>query len=509
MMVLPAAERFHKKRASAWVALISIILSFVIFAWAALIVNAHQQNEFVVERSEFAAAASKIYYGAPLGEVYTGIYEVISNQSVPLNNALEQAAHHQIPPGRLQGAIRGGSGSGYMMFATASMLLFGAHTSSIVRFMLCLMAASAAAFVSRFRDGRTVVVILYFSVLTFLVFTPLASDPNIPVGSFRYFSLVAILPAYHLWLESTEPPRPSSRGLIWTLLPMAVQVVTLVFAILCRNSAVPLIGAICVGWVAVEWRHRREPVSGARGWVKAVFAVAVASAFVGILALSLSKAYFKEGRLTEILWHRVFISLGVNPEWPFGKLHEMYDCRPNIPEGLVSGPEDRDGHCVFIVYAKEHNIPSDKIPQMVYGREYDAVLRAAFFHVFRLYPYQVLKTFLYYKPLLIPWAVKQNFHFKILEAPAPLAWLFFATVINIIIFATLAPQPARSFGQIVFGTILFAIFDSVSYLVAWALPHTTVDLLFFCLFAIGMGGVIAVAKLSANVFPHTRKCECN
>jgi hypothetical protein len=34
---------------------------------------------------------------------------------------------------------------------------------------------------------------------------------------------------------------------------------------------------------------------------------------------------------------------------------------------------------------------------------------------------------------------------------------------------------------------LFGVSSIPSYLIAWALPHTTADLLFYCLFSVGLG----------------------
>jgi hypothetical protein len=317
---------------------------------------------------------------------------------------------------------------------------------------------------------------------------------NISVGGFRYFSLVAILPAYHLWLECTEHSGSAFKVLGWTLPLMAAQVVIFVFSILCRNSGAALIGAFFVGSAATAWRYRREPGSIARAWTKAASAALVAGAFIGILALFTSKTYLSEGRFTEIIWHRVFLSLGVSPEWPFGDLREIYDCAPIISEGLVGGAPDRNGHCVFVVYARKHNIPPDVFTTMTYGSVYDAVLREAFFHILRLYPYQVLKTFLYYKPLLILYSIKQSFHFRIAETPFPLTWLFFVAFINVIMFATIVPSSPRFGAQIIGATASFAAFNSITYLVVWAMPHTAADLLFFCLFVIGFGAMIATAK---------------
>ena len=47
--------------------------------------------------------------------------------------------------------------------------------------------------------------------------------------------------------------------------------------------------------------------------------------------------------------------------------------------------------------------------------------------------------------------------------------------------------------------VLFGIFTMPTYLVAWATPHTTADLLFYCLFCIGTGLGAALEPLRAAV----------
>lgn len=514
------AASISRHRILTWISAACIVASFFIYAWAALVVDRQQQNEFGPERSSIAAAASHDYYGAPLGMVYSGVFDVVVGQKVTLDEALAQAAQRSIPPGELKGSTTDGNGIGYILHATISMELFGPRMSSVVLGMLCLMAVSAIAFICRFRDARAAVVVLYFTALTVMLYTALVWNPtfrvlfpvggamdafnnpsNISVGGIRYFSLVAILPAFHLWLEVIDRSKFSLRTHAWILLPLALQVIILILAILCRNSAGPLVGAIFVGWVVVGWRYRREPGTMARAFTKAALGAVVAVAFVGILLLSVSTTYASQGRFTETFWHRVFVSLGLSPSWPFGNLRQVYDCTANIPTGLVPGTEDQNGHCVFIVYAKKHNIPPEIFTTMTYSRTYDVALREAFFHILRLYPSEMFKIFFIYKPMLIPWSIRHSLYFRILGIPAPLTLLFFLNLINFLAFSITAPSLARFAGQIGAGTAALAAFSCIPYILVWALPHTSADLLLLCFFAVGLLAVLAIARLRDLAFP--------
>jgi hypothetical protein len=399
-----------------WIPLGTIVLSFFIYAAAVLIIHAQQRNYFTAERSSIAAAVSNLFYRAPLGKVYTGVLAQFLNFKVPLDESLAQASRREVSAGALQGATADGNGVGYMVLTSLSMRLFGPHAYSNVLGMLGLMAVSALAFVWRFGDQRSVVVILYFTSLTVMLFTLLVWSPvhadAISIGGIRYFSLVAILPAFHLFFEFIEAPGSESGLSWWKRAPMAAQVVVFVLAILVRNSAATLIGALAVTCLLVAWRHRREFGAAKRVLREAASMTLVAAACVGFLMLSVSKNYLSEGRFTETVWHRIFVSLGINPFWPYGNLREMYDCTRYIPEGLTSGTEDRNGHCILWAYAIKQDIPVERVVTLTYSREYDAALREAFFNILFLYPGETLKTFFYYKVGYVFWSIRESLYFK-------------------------------------------------------------------------------------------------
>src|SRR5262249_58146237 len=103
-------------------------------------------------------------------------------------------------------------------------------------------ALSAAVFIWRFHDRRMVVVVLYFTTLTVMLLTPLVWSPpyatNLTIGGIRYFSLVAILPAFHLIFECADTQAASFAR--WELFRSAgLQTVVLLLAGPRRNIACP------------------------------------------------------------------------------------------------------------------------------------------------------------------------------------------------------------------------------------------------------------------------------
>jgi len=502
--------------------LATLVTSFLIYACGVLIVYQQQRNEFLPERSSIAAAVSNVVYGAPLGTVYSGVLARFLDVTVPLDRTFAQARGRELPTGSLLGSTTDGNGIGYIVVASLSMRLFGPYASSAVLAMLVLMGLSALLFVWRYPDGRSVVVVLYFTVLTIMLFTPLVWNspdrvpypiggalyiPNYPanisIGGIRYFSLVAILPAFHLLLELADTRISAPRTTALGFVAMGAQVVILMLAVLVRNSAAPVIAAIATACLLFVWFHRNEPGAPYRILRRLAYMAVAAAVFVWVLILSVSETYVIEGRFTETLWHRIFVSFGLSPEWPFGNLREVYDCTRSIPEGLTSGTEDRNGHCILLAYAAKHGIPPEVIPTLTYSRKYDAVLREAFFDIARTYPRQTLKTFFYYKPLLIGWSIQQDLDLKLTGIPGRLLCLIVAALGNLLIFA-LVPSPAstlRGYGVVAGSAALLAAFTLPPYIAVWAMPYTSADLVFYCFFGLGLAVIVAIKMIQRSLVP--------
>jgi hypothetical protein len=498
-------------RISSGVALLSALISFAIYATLVFLLHPAQNDNFLPERSSFAAAASNVYYEAPLGKVYSGVlarfFETSpSGATLPIEQLLAEAAQNQIMRGPIQANTVDGNGIGYIIVADIGFRLFGPHVASVVGTMLLLMGISAAAFFFRFRDQRTVVVILYFTSLTIMLFTTLVWGVwhiAIPIGGIRYFSLVAILPAFHLMLECAGTRGLSGKINVRHLVPLAMQVVIFLLAILVRNSAAPLIAAVATGCLLYAWRLRRNRVALNRLLTKAGYMVVVGFVFVGVLMMSVSRGYLADGRFTETVWHRIFVSLGLSPTWPFGTLQKIYNCEDRVSSGLINGPDDRNGLCVWLVYARNHNLSTERLPYLTYSRQYDSALREAFFKILWSYPAEVLDTFFHIKPRYILWSVGESLKIDLAPIPRLLIWLLAAALANLFLFG-LSPWPVtRSDLHLTIGsaTALFAAFSIMPYIAVWAMPHTSADLTFYCLFGLGLAATVAIGKIRAALMP--------
>jgi hypothetical protein len=181
----------------------------------------------------------------------------------------------------------------------------------------------------------------------------------------------------------------------------------------------------------------------------------------------------------------------MHPKWPFGNLHEVYDCRQHIPRGLVNGTEDQNGHCIWHVHAREHNIPAEA-SDGTYSRNYEAGLRHEFFKILRAYPREVLETFTIVKLGVLLATLKSLLSIDLAPIPVPLVWLGAAALANLILLGLFGSSPTPGIAG---ATALFAAFTIPTYLVAWAFPYTTADLVCLLLIGLGLALLWALARL--------------
>src|SRR5262249_32200249 len=144
------------------------------------------------------------------------------------------------------------------------------------------------------------------------------------------------------------------------------------------------------------WLQRRDRPALRAILQKAAVLVTVGLTFYLGEKLLIPSNYQALGMVSDTVWHRAFIGLGVHPDWPFGDLAAVTDCTPELPSGLVPGLSDSNGHCVYVAAVKHGAAPGP-----TYGGQYEGILRQAFFRVLSAYPWKVVQSYLVYKPLWI------------------------------------------------------------------------------------------------------------
>jgi len=489
-----------------------VLLSFVVYVSTVFALPQVRNPRYCCEQSSIAAAISNVTYGARLGTLFSGVFDyLVDRADKPLEDALQEAKTPGIglpasPPGELFNTTRDGNGVGYPLAATIAFGLFGLHSWALTLFMLVLMGFSAVVFLWRFPGpSSAAVVTLYFATLTVMLFTPLVWDPviaqQIAVAGIRYFSLVTVLPFFHLILEILEQSPRHSETAKRNATLLGFQTGILVLSVLVRGSALPLVGAIVLVALVVGcrgWRHQDTRAS-LLGKIKVMGLVSMG--FLATVVLLVPKNYVKQGRFGTVIWQRVTESLGVNPAWPFPGANEMFDCRKYVPGGLDPGTSDNNGTCIWIDYITKHGIPIETIADKTFGSTYEVALREAFFKLAARYPREVLKTFVYYKPLLIMRAIGRSLQFNFTGdqskamyadrftvspySPLSIALLLLSLIV-VLVFFSVENIRMRDLRLVAGITVLGALFAVPAYLAAWAMVHTSADLLLYCLMSAGL-----------------------
>jgi hypothetical protein len=500
------------------------VLAFVIYACTVFILPQVRNSLACCESSGIAAAISNIRFGAPLGSLYWGTFSYFNDRIFePLSQTLEQAqipgaGLPATPSGALYATTRDGNGIGYPLLATAACGLFGIHAWALQLTMLLLMALSAAAFLWRFHSAASAgVVTLYFTALTVMLFTNLVWDPGmqiqIAVGGVRYFSLVSVLPLFHILLTLLDP-RPSQRETTTRdAVLLALQAAIFLFSVLVRGSTLPQVAGIALVCMVLAWkhRHRTERLRALLGKLAVIGLVSVAS--LSAIVAAVPRDYLTEGRFGPAIWERVTQGLGTNPAWPFAGVNEMFDCKEFIPQGLVPGTHDDNSHCIWFDYVLKHHIPINTAGDKVLGSSYETAMREAFFKIAARYPADVLKTFIYYKPKHIVTSISRSMRFnfsgdqsraknwagaQVVPYPPLAIGLLFVSLAVVLVHFSIGAVSTAELSRIVGVTLLLAAFTLPTYLAVWASPPTAADLLLYFLFGLGLAaGVLLVAVRSA------------
>jgi hypothetical protein len=497
------------------------VFAFVIYACAVFVLPQVRNSLACCESSGLAAAISNIMYGTPLGSLYSGTFSYFNNHiDQPLSQTLEQAQLPGVglpatPSGELYATTRDGNGVGYALVATAAFRLFGIHAWALHLTMLLLMALSAAAFLWRFHGAAYAgVVTLYFTALTVMLFTSLVWDPQfqvqIAVGGVRYFSLVSVLPFFHILLTLLDP-RPSQRETRDAVL-LALQVAILVLTVLVRGSTLPQVAGIALVCMVLAWRRRRktEQLRALFGKLAVIGLASVAS--LSLIAAAVPREYLTEGRFGPAIWERVTQGLGANPAWPYPGVTEMFDCKEFMPEGLQPGMRDENGHCIWFVYMSKHDIPIATAGDKVLDGSYETAMREAFFTIAARYPVEVLNTYIYYKPRRIVLSIRRSISFnfngdqsrardpagpQVVPYPPLGIGLLLASLAVALVHFGIGAVSTAELPRVAGVTLLLAAFTLPTYVAVWASPPVSADLLFYYLFGLGLAaGAMLVAARS-------------
>src|SRR5580700_3746694 len=520
----------NQARRNAMFAVAPAFLAFAIYACAVFTLPQVRNSLACCESSGIAAAISDIKYGTPLGSLYSGVFSYFDDRIYePLSRTLEQAqvpgtGLPATPSGTLYTTTRDGNGVGYPLVATAAFRLFGIHAWALQLTMLLLMALSAAAFLWRFHGAAFAgVVTLYFTALTVMLFTSLVWDPQwqfgIAVGGLRYFSLVGVLPLFHILLTLVDPSPPRRETATRDTVLLALQTAIFLLSVLVRGSTLPQVIGIALVCMVLAWKRRRK-TEQLRALLGKLAVIGLASiAGLGAVAAAVPREYLTEGRFGPTIWGRVTQGLGTNPAWPFAGVNEIFDCKEFMPQGFQPGTGDDNGHCIWFDYVLKHHIPIETAGDKVLGGSYETAMREAFFKIAARYPAEVLKTFVYYKPQRIVTSMSRSMRFNfggdqsrarhpagppvVPYPPLAIGLLFVSLAVALVHFGIGAVSTAE-LSRVAGVTFLLAAFTLPTYFAVWATPPVSADLLLYCLFALGLtaGAILVGVRSVLQLYIH-------
>jgi hypothetical protein len=482
------------------------LASFALYAAGVLALHQDRTSGWDNERSAMAAAVSYLKYGTHFGAVAINV-EHYFTQPPPVDSrgrhifansaeeALAATADGSVPPGDVRAFIIDGSGAGLTLLVTIAMALFGPHTSSLVIFYLAVIGVSTLAFMSRYRDERQFCVLLYFLIASVMLLTPLSTSQAMadeaPIGGYRLFTLAAILPALHLYCEIVASPDVGrARPGIPHLLLLFVQGVVF-FAILVERSSAGYL--VLVLAIALCWRVYRDKI---KINLRSPLVYKTASWALGLLLwmVIISVAmpqYVKSGRASSGFWRHAFVGLSFHPQWPFGNLSDVYECKKYIPTGLTTRGADANAHCVWVAYLLNKNHDISGVADGVFGDEYEKAVREAYFYVATHYPKQVFEVYAFTKSAMIGNVLANAWASLFHLGSAPVADSLFAVVAaqGALFIAFIVAAMASGRKAIDRGMLFFPLAFAASLLplyVAWAGLWTSGDtiLLMYCCVAL-------------------------
>jgi len=313
-----------------------------------------------------------------------------------------------------------------------------------------------------------------------------------PIGGNRYFGMLGVLAALHLYFDiREEPPAPSHMR----TRAGGVQVVLLMLVILARSSSAYLLVLIALGALErlrLAWSERSRRLMLLRE-LRRMLVVGVASLAIMV---ALVPSYLRYGRVFGHVWHRAFVSLAIHPDWPFGNLRDIYDCTKFMPRGLNRIHADDNGMCVWWAYPPNQARSQGELVEKVYGPEYQAVMRSALFNVIRSYPRQAWELYSYYKPLLLWETARRGFEIEWRSASAPLLSLVAGQMLLFLAFTVNDAVTRRSEATWRLGAIpILFVLSLPSQFIAWSSLHTGVEVVFYMYCLIAAAVALAVRAL--------------
>jgi len=461
------------------------------YAYSLLSIRQYETASFAPETDCIGAGVSFSHYGTRIGTIGEEVFSTIRTANVPFRELITKVVTENKPLTHIKPRANDGNGIGCPIFSSLSMGLFGTNLKALNLGVIALIGLSLIGFATRFPDRRLLAPAITLLAITIMLLTPLTTNETyagqISIGGLRYFIIVALIPAMHLFFEVFEKQTLTRK----TKALIFLQMLILVLAIFVRSTPSylmwPVWAFLIYTWLSTKQQIPKKAALKRLG--------GFAGLFLGLhlfYTFSMPLAYVSAGQITGGIWQRVIGSFSLHPEWPFPGLHDQYDCTRVFDVGLSvqSGP-DRNNHCLWLGIAENQKRPLNEVNNELYSRAYESGLRGVFFDVLHQYPQKTLELFFYYKPIKLLPMLQEAYQFNTNapreKIPGMLA-LQCAAILGIAFFAT---STSRRSVAIVFPLLIVAYFccGMVPQMLAWSTLPTSVDIIFYS-FALVLSAVI-------------------
>ncbi len=218
------------------------LVLLLVLLWQFYPVSSDRAQSHYVTSQAASIAISKIRYG--LYDGYIGYRNVLKELL-----KIEGDNDRGIPISRINQAMRravnlddAASGGKHWMpclptwsdFVSAAFFIFKINVKSLFYFYMLLLVISLGAFIAAFRRNPESLYLSLMVIITFIVVVNSPAMMTMTRVSHRFWTYLAIIPAFHIaitFMEDQERTR-------WRLIGVLIQSAILVFIIHCRNVAI-------------------------------------------------------------------------------------------------------------------------------------------------------------------------------------------------------------------------------------------------------------------------------
>lgn len=463
------------------------LIGLFLFFSCLLLAGHFHISQYNPDNISIASAVSTLYYGGNFGGVYLKLLERMLYHPENIQFVLSDIQiNKKVMSGEFIGTAPDGAGISYCAFVFISMYLFGLNLLSLSWGYFLLLLAGVLVFLIRFKGRYGFIINTFFLCLLVFYFTETFHGSVINeyyFGGNRSFALIAVIPALHLYFDINERPLLYNRNIRCDLLSY-VQVSLIALAVLIRSSAMYLVVTLLLvtGFrlflIGKDYSLRLILVQS--NLVRCMCLFSIISIIPGFLA---PDPYLHEERVYPHAWHRLFISLGANPGWPFSGienktglcLSDGSKLFQNESMSFKKGITDANGFCIFSKYVYSNNLPESTLAFKIYGGDYNKLMRDAFFRVTYFFPFEVTKTFFYYKPLLIYNTLLSLYNFSMPQATQFVGYLILGAMLIYFISILFCPANYVEIKETIIFVLVASVMSMFPLIVAWSNLFTTMD----------------------------------